>query len=169
MVEDFNDIFENFGDKSLEELGSSLLSRQDAINKKRAKEEKKSRKMGQALALLGVGQKIFKNAVDKRMLELDKTEPFLISNNEQQTKDIQLLGRFMQYMPDEEWNEKYKDKNEFEKTKLFLEEYDAQGMINKVRPAIDGLLEQSFRTPSEFNVFKVLIMIQLLILHYIQC
>jgi hypothetical protein len=61
----------------------------------------------------------------------------------------------MQYMPDEEWNEKYKDKNEFEKTKLFLEEYDAQGMINKVRPAIDGLLEQSFRTPSEFNVFKV--------------
>ena len=154
MAENLNDIFENFGNKSLEELGSSLLSRQEAINKEQAKEAKKSRRIGQALAIMGVGQKIFKNSYNKRMKELDKLEPFLISNNEQQTKDIQLLGRFMQYMPDAEWNKKNKDKSEFEKTKLFLEEYDAQGMINKVRPAIDSMLEKSFRTPEEFNVFK---------------
>ena len=41
MDENLNDIFENFSNQSLEELGSSLLSRQDAINKERAKEEKK--------------------------------------------------------------------------------------------------------------------------------
>ena len=69
MAENLNDIFENFGNQSLEELGSSLLSRQEAINKEQAKEAKKSRRIGQALAILGVGQKIFKNAYNKRAKE----------------------------------------------------------------------------------------------------
>tara|TARA_R100000234_G_scaffold118676_1_gene99632 strand:- start:701 stop:2404 length:1704 start_codon:yes stop_codon:yes gene_type:complete len=92
MAEDFNDIFENFGDKSLEELGSSLLSRQDAINKKRAKEEKKSRRIGQALAILGVGQKIFKNAYNKRAKELDDLKVFEIANNTEQGTRINQMS-----------------------------------------------------------------------------
>ena len=92
MAEDFNDIFENFGDKSLEELGSSLLSRQDAINKKRAKEEKKSRRIGQALAILGVGQKIFKHAYNKRAKELDDLKVFEIANNTEQGTRINQMS-----------------------------------------------------------------------------
>ncbi len=34
MAEDLNNLFQDFEDKSLEELGSSLLSRQSEINKK---------------------------------------------------------------------------------------------------------------------------------------
>ena len=92
MAEDFNDIFENFGDKSLEELGSSLLSRQDAINKKRAKEEKKSRRIGQALAILGVGQKIFKNAYNKRAKELDDLKVFEIADNSEQASRVNRMS-----------------------------------------------------------------------------
>ena len=95
MAEDFNDIFENFGDKSLEELGSSLLSRQDAINKKRAKEEKKSRRIGQALAILGVGQKIFKNAYNKRAKELDDLKVFEIANNTEQGTRINQMSELL--------------------------------------------------------------------------
>ena len=81
MAESFSDIMSDYENKSIEELGSSLLARQQQIQKDRAKEAKKSRRVGQALALLGVGQKIFKNAYDKRMAELDKRELFLLSDN----------------------------------------------------------------------------------------
>ena len=80
MAEDLNAIFESYEDKSIEELGSSLLSRQAAINEKRAKQAKKSKRIGQALAAIGVGQKLFKNAYNRRMKELDKHELFLLSN-----------------------------------------------------------------------------------------
>ena len=92
MTEDFNDIFENFGDKSLEELGSSLLSRQDAINKKRAKEAKKSKRIGQALAILGVGQKIFKNAYNQRAKEIDDEKIFEIADNSEQASRVNRMS-----------------------------------------------------------------------------
>ena len=89
MADSFSDMLSNYEDKSLEELGSSLLSRQQQINEENAKEAKKSKKIGQALALVGVGQKLFKNAYSKRIKELDKQEMFLLSNNENQAKQIQ--------------------------------------------------------------------------------
>jgi len=76
MAEDLSNIFESYENKSIEELGSSLLSRQAAINEKRAKEAKKSKKIGQALAVIGVGQQLFKNSYNKRMKEADKHELF---------------------------------------------------------------------------------------------
>ena len=44
MAEDLNNIFQDFENKSVEELGSSLLGRQAEINKKQAKEAKKGLK-----------------------------------------------------------------------------------------------------------------------------
>ena len=70
MAEDLNNIFQDFENKSVEELGSSLLGRQAEINKKQAKEAKKAKRIGQTLALIGVGQKIFKNSYNKRKLVL---------------------------------------------------------------------------------------------------
>ena len=70
MAENFSDIFEGYEDKSIEELGSSLLSRQAEINQKRAKQAKKSRRIQQSLALIGVGQQLFKNAYNKEKKKL---------------------------------------------------------------------------------------------------
>lgn len=154
MAEDLNDIFTSYGDKSLEELGSSLLSRQGEINKKRAKEAKKSKRIGQALAAIGVGQKLFKNAYSKRMKELDKHELFLLSNQENQAKEIQQFGRIMEYMPEKEWAEKHKDLDIDSKTKLYFKEYDGNGLSKRFQPMIDALIKQDFVTDQEFEAFK---------------
>jgi len=153
MAEDLNNLFENFGDKSIEELGSSLLSRQAEINKKQAKEAKKSKRIGQTLALIGVGQKIFKNAYNKRIKELDKHEMFLLSNNDSQAKEIAQLGRIMQYMPDADWAEKNKNLDIDSKVKLYLDEYDGKGLAVKFKPVIDGLIKQDVGEEN-FNSFK---------------
>ena len=154
MAEDLNNLFENFENKSIEELGSSLLGRQAEINKKQAKEAKRSRKIGQTLALIGVGQKIFKNSYDKRAKELDKHEMFLLSNNDSQAKEISQLGRIMQYMPEAEWAEKNKALDVDSKVKLYLDEYDGDGLAVKFKPVIDGLMKQDFGDETAFNAFK---------------
>ena len=153
MADSFSDMLSNYEDKSLEELGSSLLSRQQQINEEKAKEAKKSKKIGQALALVGVGQKLFKNAYSKRIKELDKQEMFLLSNNENQAKQIQQLGRIMQYMPDEKWNDLHKGKTVDEKVKLYLEEYDGDGLSAKFKPVVDALIKQD-RGEEGFAAFK---------------
>ena len=154
MAEDLNDIFTSYGDKSIEELGSSLLSRQAAINKEEAKEAKKSKRIGQALAAIGVGQKLFKNAYNRRMQELDKHEVFLLSNQENQAKQIQQFGRIMEYMPDKEWAETNKNLDIDSKTKLYFEEYDGNGLSKRFQPIIDALIKQDFTSEQEFEAFK---------------
>ena len=67
MAENFSDMFEGCEDKSIEELGSSLLSRQAEINQQQ--QAKKSRRIQQFLALIGVGQQLFKNVYNKREIE----------------------------------------------------------------------------------------------------
>lgn len=153
MAEDLNNIFQDFENKSVEELGSSLLSRQAEINKKQAKEAKKAKRIGQTLALIGVGQKIFKNSYNKRMKELDKHEMFLLSNNESQAKEVAQLGRIMQYMPDAEWSEKNKALDINSKVKLYLEEHDGAGLAVKFKPVIDTLIKQDVGEEN-FNAFK---------------
>lgn len=154
MAEDLSNIFESYENKSIEELGSSLLSRQAAINEKRAKEAKKSKKIGQALAVIGVGQQLFKNAYNKRMKEADKHELFLLSNQENQAKQVQQFGRIMEYMPEKEWAEKNKDLDIDSKVKLYFEEYDGDGLSKRFSPMIDTLIKQDFKTDQEFAAFK---------------
>ena len=154
MADDLNNLFENFEDKSIEELGSSLLGRQAEINKKQAKEAKKSKRIGQTLAMIGVGQKIFKNSYNKRAKELDKHEMFLLSNNDSQAKEIAQLGRIVQYMPEPEWAEKNKDLDIDSKVKLYLDEYDGDGLSLKFKPVIDGLIKQNYSDDAAFNAFK---------------
>ena len=153
MADDLNNIFENFEDKSIEELGSSLLGRQAEINKKQAKEAKKSKRIGQTLAMIGVGQKIFKNSYNKRAKELDKHEMFLLSNNDSQAKEVAQLGRIMQYMPDADWSEKNKALDINSKVKLYLEEHDGDGLAVKFKPVIDSLIKQDVGE-DKFNAYK---------------
>ena len=153
MADDLNNLFENFEDKSIEELGSSLLGRQAEINKKQAKEAKKSKRIGQTLAMIGVGQKIFKNSYNKRAKELDKHEMFLLSNNDSQAKEVAQLGRIMQYMPDADWSEKNKALDINSKVKLYLEEHDGDGLAVKFKPVIDSLIKQDVGE-DKFNAYK---------------
>ena len=153
MADSFSDIMGDYENKSLEELGSSLLSRQQQINQDNAKEAKKSQRVAQALALIGVGQKVFKNAYNKRADELDKQELFLLSNNDSEAKEIAQLGRIMQYMPEKEWADKNKNLDIDSKVKLYLEEYDGDGLSVKFKPVIDGLIKQEIGEEN-FNAFK---------------
>ena len=56
---------------SLEDLGSSLLSRQRKINEENQRRARRQQRVTNALAVLGVGQKIFKNALNNRLKEID--------------------------------------------------------------------------------------------------
>jgi len=105
MAEDFSDIFANYGDKSIEELGSSLLSRQAEINQKRAKEAKKSKRIGQALAVIGVGQQLFKNAYNKREKEIEEKQIFELSNNEAQSGRIQGMANVLNIFDEDKMKE----------------------------------------------------------------
>jgi lysozyme len=105
MAENFSDIFANYGDKSIEELGSSLLSRQAEINQKRAKEAKKSKRIGQALAVIGVGQQLFKNAYNKREKEIEEKQIFELSNNEAQAGRIQGMANVLNIFDEDKMKE----------------------------------------------------------------
>tara|TARA_X000001382_G_scaffold29588_1_gene18947 strand:- start:3228 stop:5066 length:1839 start_codon:yes stop_codon:yes gene_type:complete len=158
MTDNLNDLFQNFGDKSLEELGSSLLNRQSEINRKQAKEDKKSERIGAVLATLGVGQKIFKNAYNKRMNELDKKEIFILGNNKTQQAEINNVSRIVKYLPDEEFFKRpeHIGKSSEELTKIYMEEMKGSvgGLEARFAPVVNKLLVNEFVDPAEFEVFK---------------
>ena len=152
MAENLNDIFENFSNQSLEELGSSLLSRQDAINKERAKEEKKSRRIGQALAILGVGQKIFKNAYNKRAKELDDLKVFEIANNTEQATRINQMSNLLNVFEESDFAA---DKSVDERLKEFLNSPRAELLEQKLGGTVDNMLQgmsmfEGFNTRPEY-------------------
>jgi len=95
-------LISNYGDMSIEELGSSLLQRQSDIAEQRAKEAKKNRRFQQAIGLLTAGQAIFKNATKKRLKELDDLKIFELSNNEQQSKRISGMANIMSAFKEED-------------------------------------------------------------------
>ena len=165
MADNFNDIFENYEDKSLEELGSSLLSRQASINEERAKQAKKSRRMGQTLALIGVGQQLFKNAYNKRAKEIDDLRIFEYSNNEQQSKRVSGLANVMSAGfndedlknlagPDQEWATMSLD----EKTEAYMNSSYADILQQKLKGSLDKVIEQVniFDNPQTFKEDKTL-------------
>jgi len=155
MADNLSDILGNYENQSIEELGNSLLQRQSDQREAQRKSDKKSAKIGQALAVLGVGQKIFKNAYGKRKDELDARESFLLSNQDSQVKELQMVGRIVENMPDMAFHEKYKDKTTKEKTKLYLEDGKGQGLYKKFTPVIDSLIKQGNNfDDNQFNLFK---------------
>jgi len=148
MADSFNDIMSNYKDQSISELGTSLLNRQSQINAENAKSSKKQQKITGALALMGVGQKIFKNAYNKRAKELDDAKIFELANNESQSKEIQTISTVLNTMP-ESWHE---DKPLEERIDLFMESDHADALGAQLRKPIDTVIEQA--SPYDFNTFK---------------
>lgn len=149
MADNFSDIMSSYQDKSLEELGSSLLSRQESINREAAKEQKKSARVGKALAVIGVGQQIFKNAYKKREKEADDMGIFEYSNNEQQSKRVSGMANIISAGfneedlkslagPDQEWATMSLD----EKTKAYMNSPYRDILEQKLKGSLDTVIEQ---------------------------
>ena len=141
---------------SMEELGSSLLDRKAQQQKAQRKADKKAQRVTNILAGLTAGQAVFKNALNRRMKELDEQQTFLLSNNAQQVKDINNLSRIIRYLPEESWFEGKENMGEAELAELYAKEYGGgfSGMKERFRPAVDEILKQSFADEAGFAKFK---------------
>ena len=147
-------LISNYGDMSIEELGSSLLQRQSDIAAERAKEAKKNRKFQQAMGLLTAGQAIFKNATKKRLKELDSIQAFNMQDNVEQSKQIKTLGRIGANMPNQAWFAKRKDMDVNTLTKEILDD-DRYGknLQQNLAPVIDAAIKQGV-PEQEYAMFK---------------
>lgn len=159
MAEDFSDIFANYGDKSIEELGSSLLSRQAEINQKRAKEAKKSKRIGQALAVIGVGQQLFKNAYNKREKEIEETKIFELSNNEAQAGRIQGMANVLNIFDEDKMKELAGPNREWatmsldERTEALYNSPYKDTLEQTLKLPLDKVIEQA-NIFDDFSTFK---------------
>ena len=159
MAENFSDIFEGYEDKSIEELGSSLLSRQAEINQKRAKQAKKSRRIQQSLALIGVGQQLFKNAYNKRVKEIEDYKIFQLSNNEAQSGRIQGMANILNIFdedklkelsgPNQEWATMSLD----ERTEALYNSQYKDTLEQTLKLPLDKVIEQA-NIFDDFATFK---------------
>ena len=86
MADDLGNIISNMDNMSIEELGGSLLTRQSKINAEREKEARKSQKIQNALALIGIGQALTKDAVKKRSEYINQTQTQEMANNPYQAE-----------------------------------------------------------------------------------
>ena len=158
MAEDLNNLFQNFENKSLEELGSSLLARKADINRQNQKQAKKSRRIGQALALMGAGQSIFKNALDKRLNELDEKGTLILGNQKNQAATINYVCRIVKFFPDEDWfnQEKYKGLSSDALAQKFMEEESGavEGIRANLAPVIKTIIQPQFQDEGEYVKFS---------------
>lgn len=161
MSDDLNFDLNNI---SLEDLGSSLLARQAKINKQRQKTAKRQQKIAGALAVLGAGQKIFRNALDSRLKEIDNLQLFELQNNEEQFKRIRgmsnILSNFNEEQlkglagPNREWATMSLD----EKTEAYMNSPYADLLDTSLGKSIDAAIEmgQPFDDMQTFKDKKTL-------------
>lgn len=67
MADNLQNLVADMDNMSLEDLGGSLLARQSKINAEREKQARKSQKITNALALIGIGQALTKDAFKKEL------------------------------------------------------------------------------------------------------
>jgi len=147
-------LISNYGDMSIEELGSSLLQRQSDIAAQRAKEAKKNRRFQQAIGLLTAGQAIFKNATQKRLKELDDLQAFNMQDNVEQSQQIKTLGRIGANMPNQEWFAERKDMDVNTITKEILnDDRYGKNLQQNLAPVIDAAIKQGV-PEEEYAMFK---------------
>lgn len=100
MAQKFSDIMSNYQNMSVEELGTSLLGRQEQQRAAAAKSAKKSQKVQQALGVLLAGQAVFKNAFKRRQEELKELKTLDLLNVENDAKKIRGVADVMSVIPE---------------------------------------------------------------------
>ena len=144
---------------SLEDLGSSLLSRQQKINEENQRRAKKQQRVANALAVLGVGQKIFKNALDNRLKEIDNLQLFELQNNEEQFKRIRGMANILQNFDEDKLktlagpNQEWATMSEDERVAAYMNSPYADLLNTSLGQSIDNAIEQG-NIFDDFNAFK---------------
>lgn len=149
MADNFSDIMSNYKSMSVEELGSSLLKRQEDINKRNAKRARKNERIQQALALMLTGQAVFKGAYKRREAELKASQTWEARDNKSQSAQINALSALMPVIPEDF----HVDKTAEERAKLFMANPQYRASLNSnVRNYVDSNLAKLY--PSDMDSFK---------------
>jgi hypothetical protein len=100
MATNFSDILSDYDEMSFEELGTSLLARQEEQRKRAAKTSKKSQKVQQALGVLLATQGLFKSQFNKRQKELKELKTLDLLNSENTAKRLRSVSSFVNVIPE---------------------------------------------------------------------
>lgn len=148
MAENFSDIMSNYQNMSVEELGTSLLSRQAQQQAEAAKAAKKNRKVEQALGVLLAGQAVFKGAFKRRQEELKELKTLDLLNVENDAKKIRGVADVMSVIPENYFPEL----NATERTNKFFSDRSLGNQFkNKLKPLIDAQLKSVYANTPDFS------------------
>ena len=100
MATNFSDILSDYDEMSFEELGTSLLARQEEQRKRAAKTSRKSQKVQQALGVLLATQGLFKSQFNKRQKELKELKTLDLLNTENTAKKLRSVSSFVNVIPE---------------------------------------------------------------------
>jgi hypothetical protein len=133
---------------SFEELGTSLLARQEEQRKRAAKTSRKSQKVQQALGVLLATQGLFKSQFNKRQKELKELKTLDLLNTENTAKKLRSVSSFVNVIP-----ENFEaDKPLEERVNSFMNnpELYNQFKVNS-KPLIDSYLQSVFSNNPDFQ------------------
>ena len=148
MADSFSDILSNYKGMSVEELGGSLLQRQEQQRKKAAKSAKKSERIQKGLAVLLATQGIFKNQFNKRQEELKELKTLDLLNADNDTKKLNYLSSFVNIIPEN--FEADKPLNNKVNTFMNTPELYNQFKVNS-KPLIDSYLQTVLGNNPDFE------------------
>lgn len=100
MATNFSDIVSDYDEMSFEELGTSLLARQEEQRKRAAKSSKKNQRVQQALGVLLATQGLFKSQLGKRLKEVKEVKTLDLLNKENTAKKIRGVSSFVNIIPE---------------------------------------------------------------------
>jgi len=154
MTQSYSEIMKNYKDMSVQDLGSSLLSRKEDVERKRAKQMRKDRRIEQGLAVLLAGQGLFKNAFKRRNKELEELQTLNLLNVETHTSKINNMAKFMSAIP-EGFGENY----DFTKSadvdaatnEFFSDRFNKAAFIERILPLYESKVSTSFGDLKEKN------------------
>ena len=130
-----DDILGNMSNMSIDELGSSLLQRQEEQRKAAAKKAKKNERIQQGLALLLMGQGVMKTQYKKRMKELEDFHKFETIGNDHKVKELNMNATILNTIGNK-WNgeggyEGFKDSEDYIRFSQAVRPY----IIQKIKTA----------------------------------
>jgi len=100
MADEIGNLVSNMDNMSLEDIGSSLLSRQARLNADAAKEAKKQARIQNVLGLIGVGVAITKDAKKRRLAELEEKKVWERGDDEAQAAQFRTNAEAVKHFVD---------------------------------------------------------------------
>ena len=152
---EYSSIVGKYKDTSVEDLGASLLQRKSDIQARQRKQDRKDRRIQQALAVLLAGQGVFKNAFKRRQAELKNLQTIDLLNSDEEAKQMAFLSNIINFQAVDENNQPIGLINFTEQTKpngqkytvdenvnrFFANNINSEGFRRKVQPYIDQRLQ----------------------------